>query len=200
MALTYILESGGMTFPTVYAGDYLDDGSSGQITNTQPLVTHTDSFDIGFDPMLTWLSEDVLVWRTDPTVSTLFFCNVTEYPADESFGVISIDNANAPTDFLLSGDGTTVYFYGRGNAVSSVPNPANVDEYDAQAFYVDDIEYTISNLAFSPSGKYFLVGNRSRLRCFDASDPSVRYRWWEDSDLERSLDEGSLELLDIWWQ
>ena len=197
-ALTYIHEVAGGTIAVVYVGDYLDDGTAGEIVNAWAIVSHSNEFGIDFDPMLTWLSEDVLVWRTDEAVSTLWFCNVAEYPA--SLGWVSINSAEAPTDFLLSPGGNTIYFFGRGNVVGAVSNPAVQGDYNAQVFYTDDIEYTVSKLAFSPSGNYFLVGNRSRLRCYDSADPSIRYRWWEDTELEQELDDVSLEVLQIWWK
>ncbi len=198
VALTYINESAGGNQVIIYVGDYLDDGSSGEITNIVPTVAIANAFRIGFDPMLTWLSDDVLVWRVDETVSTLWFANVADSPA--AWGWVEIEGANAPTDFLLAPNGDTIYLFGRGSIVTSAPIPTVQGDYDAELFYTDNIEYTVSKLAFSPSGSYFLVGNRSRLRCFDSADPSVRYRWWEDTELEQQLDDVSLEVLQIWWK
>ena len=204
IALTHIEELAGGTLAAVWVGDYLDDGSIGQITDARLIASYGNEFGIGFDPMLTWLNEDMLVWRTNETVSTLWFCNVTDYlqipSVSGSLGWVLIDDANAPTDFILSPTGDVIYLFGRGNVVTSAPIPTAYGDYDAEVFYVDNIEYTVSKLAFSPSGNYFLVGNRSRLRCYDSADPSVRYRWWEDTELEQQLDDVSLELLQIWWK
>jgi hypothetical protein len=202
VALTYVNSDSHGTIATVFTGDYVDTGDAGQINNTSAIVSHSDEFDIGFDPMLTWLSSDVLVWRTDLAVSTLWYCNVTDYLAHtdpSSLGRVGIEMENAPTKFLLSLDGSCIYLYGNGKAVSRAAVPTEVDDYDAEVFYVDDIEFTISKLEFSPSGNYFLVGNRSRLRCFATDDPAQRFSWWEDTSLETQLNAGERELLEIWW-
>ena len=194
IALTYITESA----TSIWIGKYMDGGEFVEVENGGTIETYDNGFDIGFDPMLTWLSEDVLIWRTGLSVSSLWFWRNDTCDAEEVY----IDNANTPahTDFLLSSGGDTIYLFGHSNVVTSLSNPAIQDTYDADVFYVDSIEYTVSKLAFSPSGNYFLVGNRSRVRCFDAADPSVRYRWWEDTELEQRLNDVSLELLQIWWK
>jgi len=201
VALSYITSSGGIPVATILVGTYSDDGTTGEITSVNIITTFVGEFGIDFDPMLTWLTPDFLVWRTSEDLTRVFYCDVPERLGGnlDAFGVVDIDaGADHPTDMLLSNDGSTVYLYGRGNSVTSVAVPTEPGSYDASVFYTDDIEYTVSKLAFAPSGAYFLVGNRSRLRCFNTSDPTIRYRWWEDTDLEAELDSGDLEVLEVW--
>lgn len=204
LALTYVHEDSNGSIAMVFSGDF---NQTGEISNTSALVSHSNTFGIDFDPMLTWLNDEVLVWRTDQTVSTLWYCNVADYVSDEdptALGWITIDDANAPRDFLLAPDASGIYFFGspayqNGNVVTKAQIPSEVGDYSAEVFYTDDLEYTVSRVAFSPSGKYFLVGNRTRLRCFSVQDTTSRYRWWEDTVLEAQLDSGTLELVEIWW-
>lgn len=166
------------------------------------LTEYRDAFSVDFDPRLTWVTSDILVWRLSAGVSELEFCNVPEYLADpetQFTGTLSISGASSATSFLLTPDGSQVVFFGGGVNVCAIGTPLTEGLCTATEFYTEDIEYNISNFTFSPTGEFFLVGSTTRIRCYSTTD-LTRYRWWEDTDFETQLDSGELRIIEIIWE